>query len=302
MAQETYLSCSSPDAASKAMFLLFQDVDFLDSNDNVLSPLPTIWEDTITFETSCVSKTNLPTGWARYSHFRGHAYFVHHALRLITSDNVEDPELLQTVLRIRKMFLKECEEAGLLQKMPDDWQLVIDCSEVLPWFVSHKERRIICVDPSRDTDIRRERDRMAYWFELSEFPMHLTETPYGADEDFMTALQDGFGSDIPTDETDCKATSIDAEAEHILQIYARFKDAAVKDSGALPALIYFMARMIIEIEIGRLEYSGVQHSDSPRSAQFWKDRFGEDGDDEDFILTALEDLHFPIDEDADTID
>lgn len=65
----------------------------------------------------------MPPGWEQHQHPNGDIYYYHRGLRLITPDDIRDPEKLQHVLDAREDHL-QCLN-GSVARLPDDWELVL---------------------------------------------------------------------------------------------------------------------------------------------------------------------------------
>lgn len=71
------------------------------------------------------SQTPLPQPWRQYRHPNGDIYFYNYQLRLLTPDNVRNPQILEYILDAREDHLQCLAGDPNLHRLPSDYELVI---------------------------------------------------------------------------------------------------------------------------------------------------------------------------------
>ncbi|KAG6888421.1 hypothetical protein C0995_008334 [Termitomyces sp. Mi166 len=117
------------------------------------------------------SRLPVPPEWEQYEHPNSDIYYYHRGLRLITPDNIRDPEKLQHVLEAREDHL-QCLNGSVAQ-LPDDWELVL--SDVT------EEVAIIGLQVKTSPE--------HFWAHVSEYPSHHAELPPNTEAAFTQALR-----------------------------------------------------------------------------------------------------------------
>lgn len=149
------------------------------------------------------------SGWIKYIHLDGGSYFYHPTSRIITEDDMENPEHLRSVEEIHEEFLGVLNADGILERLPKDitWIVVLDHFDVdqsTVSAVSYEAHSIIncaeggpggflsCTSKTPNlnerTDIEYEIKTSNYWDCLETYPMHLKQTPKTICGDFLTSL------------------------------------------------------------------------------------------------------------------
>ncbi|KAG6917565.1 hypothetical protein DXG01_002034 [Tephrocybe rancida] len=73
--------------------------------------------------TNGASNLPVPPSWEQFKHPNSDIYYYHRTLRLITPDDIRDPEKLHFVLEAREDHM-QCLN-GSVANLPDDWELVL---------------------------------------------------------------------------------------------------------------------------------------------------------------------------------
>src|SRR5882757_3227517 len=77
-----------------------------------------------------MASANIPDSWRQYEHPNGDIYYYNSQLRLITPDNIRNPEILEYIMDARDDHLQCLAGDPNLDILPPDYELVVsDVSE-----------------------------------------------------------------------------------------------------------------------------------------------------------------------------
>ncbi|KAJ7183954.1 hypothetical protein C8R46DRAFT_1309243 [Mycena filopes] len=181
----------------------------------------------------------LPPGWRKFTNLNGLVYYTTHNHRLITTDDISDPELLQQV------------EATYEENRPcfndidgDDAR-----AEMLVYSGSVVHLASWDLGLTYNDDIDPEVDS-TYWDYVWQYPMHRTSLPRFREEEFLNAFAFGANERV----RNLKTTTFPfdgAQIRRIMQVYQDLKDGHIPHCNLLPALIYHIGRVMVFVASAR---------------------------------------------------
>ncbi|KAH9482144.1 hypothetical protein JR316_0004239 [Psilocybe cubensis] len=135
-------------------------------------------------------QTPLPRSWREYRHPNGDIYFYNRELRLITPDNVRDPEMLRYIMDAREDHLQCLAGDPNVHRLPRDYELVIsevnESAAVIRMYSRTAGAAYIWTEEAGLIVKTREN----FWSYVAEFPSHHDNLPPGTENEFAQALQD----------------------------------------------------------------------------------------------------------------
>ncbi|KAG6845544.1 hypothetical protein H0H87_007788 [Tephrocybe sp. NHM501043] len=128
--------------------------------------------------------------WEQFKHPNGDIYYYHRSLRLITPENIRDPDMLRFVLEAREDHL-QCLHRSVAQ-LPNDWELVLsdvtDSTAVIGMFSRHVG---IEYEWTEEHGLRTKPSPEYFWSHVAEYPSHHLELPPNTEAAFQEALASG---------------------------------------------------------------------------------------------------------------
>ncbi|KAG6896015.1 hypothetical protein C0992_010884 [Termitomyces sp. T32_za158] len=185
------------------------------------------------------SQLPVPPEWEQYEHPNGDIYYYHRGLRLITPDNIRDPEKLRHVLDAREDHL-QCLDNSVAQ-LPADWELVLsDVTEEVAVIGMFSRTLGLEYEWTEELGLQVKDSPEYFWSHVAEYPSHHPELPPNTEAAFTQAIRSARvalteGAVFPFSES------------QINQIIARYEDLkALQSQGKMvvPALGWLMGAVM----------------------------------------------------------
>ncbi|KAF8885812.1 hypothetical protein BD779DRAFT_659551 [Infundibulicybe gibba] len=189
-----------------------------------------------------------PKAWIRYTQPNGWVYYYHPILRVITSEDIHDTEMVESILSCAAEHLACMEDDGSIVHLPNDWQIsmvLVDPDGEDPFAISMQSWNDMgSYTSSEENGFQRIQNKSHFWETVVEYPMH-RPLPLAAETEFLGALSRG------ADESSLGVKSIfpydGRQLKLLLRIYRDLK--ALRDAGEkVPALDWYFGRVMCEIE------------------------------------------------------
>ncbi|KAJ3512036.1 hypothetical protein NLJ89_g3751 [Agrocybe chaxingu] len=135
------------------------------------------------------SQASLPPPWRQYQHPNGDIYFHHREHRLITPDNIYDPEILEYILEAREDHLQCLAGDPGSSRLPSDYELVIsDVSDTAATIRMYSRSATEAYTWTEENGLVT-KSREHFWSHVAEYPSHHPQLPPNTEAEFARALE-----------------------------------------------------------------------------------------------------------------
>ncbi|KDR84419.1 hypothetical protein GALMADRAFT_206051 [Galerina marginata CBS 339.88] len=134
------------------------------------------------------SQAPLPYPWHQYRHPNGDIYFYNNQLRLITPDNVRDPEILEYIIDAREDHLQCLAGDPNLHRLPTDYELVVsDVSDTAAVIRMYSRVAGAAYTWTEERGLAM-KSREHFWSHVAEYPSHHPDLPPNTEGEFVQSL------------------------------------------------------------------------------------------------------------------
>ena len=177
--------------------------------------------------------------WREYQHPIGSTYFYNPTRRILTADNVRDPDILQRVLATYAMHTARIAGDPLAERMPPDVELVVTDGAVRS-IHSRGENLSYHFD---DTTGLREAPKAEFWAHMMAFPAHHYDLPRRTESAFAQAVRDARAQT----KHGVKFEHTESQINAIMDQYRDF--LALREQGLdVTALLSWLIGMVMPLE------------------------------------------------------
>ncbi|KAF8887249.1 hypothetical protein CPB84DRAFT_1816638 [Gymnopilus junonius] len=134
------------------------------------------------------SRALLPPPWRQYRHPNGDIYYYNPQLRLITPDNIRDPQIFEYILDAREDHLQCLAGDPNLHRLPSDYELVIsDISDTAAVIRMYSRAAGEAYTWTEEQGLIRKTTEH-FWSYVAEYPSHHENLPPNTEEEFVQSL------------------------------------------------------------------------------------------------------------------
>ncbi|KAF8805992.1 hypothetical protein BYT27DRAFT_7191287 [Phlegmacium glaucopus] len=192
-----------------------------------------------TFE-SGESRANIPDPWRLYRHPNGDIYYYHPPLRLITPDDITNPDTLEYIMDAREDHLQCLSGDPNLHILPSDHELVVsDVSETAAVLRMYSRFTGAAYEWTEERGLI-VKSKEHFWSHVAEYPTHHALLPPNTEREFVESLSNA--------KADIQNGVVFAFSERqIDQIIARYDNLAalrVEGRNTTPALAWLMGAVM----------------------------------------------------------
>ncbi|TFY71970.1 hypothetical protein EVG20_g1013 [Dentipellis fragilis] len=222
--------------------------------------------------------SSIPRDWKKLIKPDGSIYYRNEKLRLLTSDDITQPKILQTALEQRRDIVGALRDDNYLDKLPPDWEMILsnyhEESDFHCTFMSYQMGICFsfvnnpnCACAGTDCDCKGQlivTAKEVFWVLMQEFSMHRTRLPPHAEAEFYHSLTFGESEGIFNPRyTPFPFT--EPQTRRLVQVYESLQtahvSAATGDYSFMAAIVWHVARVMSDIERYRERYQyGTQGS------------------------------------------
>ncbi|KAA1466618.1 hypothetical protein DENSPDRAFT_831480 [Dentipellis sp. KUC8613] len=222
--------------------------------------------------------SSTPRDWRKLIKPDGSIYYRNEKLRLLTSDDITQPKVLQTALEQRRDIVGALRDDNYLDKLPPDWEMILsnyhEESDFRCRFMSYQMGICFvfvnnpnCTCAGADCNCKGQlivETKDVFWVLMQEFSMHRTRLPPHAEAEFYHSLTFGESEGIFNPRyTPFPFT--EPQTRRLIQVYESLQtahvSAAAGDCSFMAAIVWHVARVMSDIERYRQRYQyGTQGS------------------------------------------
>jgi len=131
---------------------------------------------------------NIPDSWRQYEHPNGDIYYYNSQLRLITPDNIRNPEILEYIMDARDDHLQCLAGDPNLDILPSDYELVVsDVSETAAVLRMYSRMAGAAYDWTEDRGLVM-KSKEHFWSHVAEYPTHHSHLPPDTEREFVESI------------------------------------------------------------------------------------------------------------------
>jgi len=165
-------------------------------------------ESSSTSESGAASATP-PDPWGQYVHPNGDIYYYNPQLRLITPDDIRNPEILEYIMDARDDHLQCLAGDPNVHILPSDYELVVsDVSDTAAVLRMYSRVAGAAYDWTEERGLVM-KSKEHFWSHVAEYPTHHSHLPPNAEREFVESLnnakaniQSGVGFAFTEDQID----------------------------------------------------------------------------------------------------
>ncbi|PPQ65738.1 hypothetical protein CVT24_011771 [Panaeolus cyanescens] len=191
--------------------------------------------------------TPLPTGWRQYKHPNGDVYFYHQGFRLITPDNIRDPDILEYVFDARDHQLDGLLNDSTAQNLPEDYEMIImEANDETAMIQMLSREQGVAFEWTEDGGLMME-SSLSYWSLIAEYPSHFPILPPRIEDEFLSSLQNARLSIA----TGTRFVYTELEIDRIYARYQYLNDLRSQGRNSTPSIAWLIGSVMPLDELGR---------------------------------------------------
>lgn len=131
---------------------------------------------------------SIPYPWRQYEHPNGDIYYYEFRLRLVTPDDIRNPDILEYIMDAREDHLQCLAGDPNIHILPDDYELVVsDVSETAAVLRMYSRSAGAAYDWTEERGLVM-KSKEHFWSHVAEYPTHHSYLPPNTEREFVESL------------------------------------------------------------------------------------------------------------------